>query len=57
MNLIKDDAGGILVMGYCGPTPGGEAVVGLWIVANDTPSRVYPAAKYIYQRYSEERKP
>ena len=53
-DYVKDDTGDVIMMGYCGPTPGGRPMTLLWVVANDVPSNVYPSSKYIYQRYRKE---
>ena len=50
-DYVKDDTGAIIMMGYCGPTPGGLPMTLLSVVTNDVPSNVYPSAKYVCQRY------
>lgn len=52
--LFKDSEGQTLFMGYIGPTPGGKTSTLMVSVANDHPSHVHPAEKYIYQRYAFE---
>jgi len=46
---VKDDAGEIILMAFYRQRPGAA----MWIVAHDKPSSVYPAQKYLYQRYTE----
>jgi hypothetical protein len=50
-DYFKDDAGDVIMMGYCGPTPGGFPMTFLCVVANDVPTNVYPSGEYVYQRY------
>jgi hypothetical protein len=54
VDYVKDDAGDIIMMGYCGPTPDGRPMTSLWVVTNDVPTSAYPSTKYIYQRYRKE---
>ena len=50
-DYLKDNTGDVIMMGYCGPTPGGLPTTLLWVVTNDVPTNVHPSSKYVYQRY------
>lgn len=51
--FVQDDGGDVIMMGYCGPTPGGCTSTGVYIVHDDIPTRCHPATKYAYQRYTK----